>query len=76
MEQACLDNIGVIWLTGNERPDFNTIGLFFRKNKKAIRNLLKQSVKVAASANLIGMVLHAVDGIKIRAQASRRSGIF
>lgn len=76
MERACFDNLGVIWLTGNKRPDFNTIGLFFRKNKKAIRQLLKESVQVAASANLVGMVLHAVDGTKIRAQASRQSGLF
>ncbi len=70
MEKACLENIGVIWLTGNEHPDHNTIWLFFRENRETIRGLLKQSVKVAASANLVGMVLHAVDGTKIQAQAS------
>lgn len=73
MEQACLENIGVMWLTGNVHPDHNTIGLFFRKNKKAIRKLLKQSVKVAVSANLVGMVLHAVDGTRIQAHASCRT---
>lgn len=74
MEQACLENIGVMWLTGNEHPDHNTIALFFRKNRKAIRKLLKQSINVAASANLIGMVLHAVDGTKIQANASCKTG--
>lgn len=76
MERACYDNLGVIWLTGNKQPDFNTIGLFYRNNKKAIRALLKESVHVAVSANLVGMVLHAVDGTKIRARASGRTGLF
>jgi transposase len=70
MEQACLENVAVMWLTGNEHPDHNTLWRFFRDNKAAIRGILKQSVKVAARSNLIGMVLHAVDGTKIQAQAS------
>lgn len=76
MEQACLDNIAVMWLTGNEHPDHNTLWRFFRDNKKAIRKVVKQSVKVAASADLVGMVLHAVDGTKIEAQASCRTAYY
>ena len=70
MEQACLENVAVMWLTGNEHPDHNTLWRFFRDNKKAIRKVLKQSVKVAVRSELVGMVLHAVDGTKIQAQAS------
>lgn len=70
MEQACVENVAVMWLTGNEHPDHNTLWRFYRDNKGAIRKVLKQSVRVAARSNLVGMVLHAVDGTKIQAQAS------
>ena len=76
MEQACLENVAVMWLTGNEHPDHNTLWRFFRDNKQAIRKVLKQSVKVAARAELIGMVLHAVDGTKIEAKASRKTAYY
>ena len=76
MERACLENIAVMWLTGNEHPDHNTLWRFFRDNKEAIRKVLKQSVKVAINANLVGMVLHAVDGTKIEAQASCKTAYY
>jgi transposase len=76
MERACLENIALMWLTGNEHPDHNTLWRFFRDNKEAIRKVLKQSVRVAADANLIGMVLHAVDGTKIEAQASCKNAYY
>ncbi len=76
MERACVENVALMWLTGNEHPDHNTLWRFFRDNKEAIRKVLKQSVKVAADANLIGMVLHAVDGTKIEAQASCKTAYY
>lgn len=76
MERACVENVALMWLTGNEHPDHNTLWRFFRDNKKAIRRVLKQSVRVAADANLVGMVLHAVDGTKIEAQASNKTAYY
>jgi transposase len=76
MERACLENVAVMWLTGNERPDHNTLGRFHCENREAIRKVFKQSVKVAADADLIGMVLHAVDGTKIEAQASCKTAYY
>jgi transposase len=76
MEQACVENVAVMWLTGNEHPDHNTLWRFYRDNKKAIRSVLKQSVQVAARAELIGMVLHAVDGTKIEARASSKTAYY
>lgn len=76
MEQACHDNMAVLWLTGNQHPDHNTIWLFFRNNRESIRKLLKQSVRVAAASDLVGMVLHAVDGTKIQAKGSTRTASY
>lgn len=75
LEKACMENLSLIWLTGNTTPDHNTLWRFFRDNKKSIRKVFKQSVRVAANAQLVGMVLHALDGTKIRAAASNRASI-
>ena len=74
LERACRENVGVIWLTGKNEPDHNTLWRFFRENRGALRNVFKQVVRVAAKTELIGLVLHAVDGTKIAAKASLRSG--
>jgi hypothetical protein len=73
MEAACRDSIALRWITGNNIPDHNTLWMFGRDNKKALREVIKQSVRVAAKNNLIGMVLFAVDGCKVKARASNAS---
>jgi transposase len=70
LEKACLENMGLIWLTGMNAPDHNSISRFFRANKSSLRHLFKQSVRVALKADLIGLALHAVDGTKIQAVSS------
>src|SRR5437764_4481950 len=75
LERGCRDNVGLIWLTGMNEPDHNTLWRFFNENKRALKNVFKQVVRVAAHAGLISLVLHAVDGTKMAALASRRSGL-
>jgi transposase len=75
LERACRENVGLIWLTGMNEPDHNTLWRFFSENKKALRNVFKQVVRIALKAKLLGLVLHAVDGTKIIAHASRSGGL-
>src|SRR5262245_35901003 len=42
LEKACMNEIGLLWLTGLEKPDHNTLWRFWRDNKAAIRNVFKQ----------------------------------
>lgn len=75
LERGCRDSVALIWLTGMHEPDHNTLWRFWRDNKKGIRKLFVQAVRVAAKANIVGALLQAVDGTKIQARASRRTGV-
>lgn len=70
LQQACLDSMPFIWLTGNNHPDHNTLWRFFRDNKQPLRKLFKLIVKVAVKNDLVGFALHALDGTKIIAASS------
>jgi transposase len=72
LERACMDQVTMLWLTGMHRPDHTTLWRFWRDNQDAIRQVFRQLVKMATRANLVGLVLHAVDGTKILSQASDR----
>jgi transposase len=74
LERACRNHMGFIWLAGMAVPDHNTLNGFFRANKKGIRALFRRTVEVAVEAELVGFVLHAVDGTKIAARVANRSG--
>ena len=72
LEKACKIQIPLIWLTGMHYPDHNTLWRFFRNNRKVIKKVFAHSVRVALKGDLVGLVLQAVDGTKIAADASRR----
>jgi len=72
LERSCRDNLGLIWLTGMNTPDHNTLWRFWQENRQGLRQVFKQSVRVALHAGLVGLALHAVDGTKILTASSQR----
>jgi len=62
LERVCREHMGLIWLTGMQAPDHNILWRFWLDNKKALRQVFKQSVRTAFNADLLGLVVHAVDG--------------
>jgi transposase len=72
VEEACRENMAFIWLSGNTHPDHNTLWRFFAANRSALRQVFRQTVRVAARMNLVGLVLQAVDGTRIAAACSSR----
>ena len=73
LERACRDVLPLVWLAGTHTPDHNTLWRFWKRYHKTVRHLFLQSVRVAMQENLVGMVMQAVDGTKIKSSASKRS---
>jgi transposase len=70
LERACQDNVSFIWLMGGLKPDYRTIARFRSDNKKAIKEVLKQCVRMCINLDLIEGNMLFIDGSKFRADAS------
>lgn len=68
MEKECQRNQELIWLTCNLAPDFKTIADFRKNNKKGLKNIFIEFLKLCRKLDLLSLKLTAADGTKIRAQ--------
>jgi len=70
IERATHHNISFIWLMGGLKPDHKTISNFRKKNKKVIKNVLKQTAKICLKLELIEGHTLFIDGTKMRGSCS------
>ena len=75
LEKLCYNDLGMLWLTGMSYPDHNTLWRFFRTNQCALKRLFVESVRLATELGLVGLVLHALDGTKVEADASNSNAL-
>ncbi|HYO75725.1 MAG TPA: IS1182 family transposase [Thermoanaerobaculia bacterium] len=73
LERGCRDTLPLVWLAGTHVPDHNTLWRFWSRYREVIRQVFLQSVRVASEAKLVGMVMQALDGTKIKSAAAKRS---
>jgi transposase len=71
LEREAHQNLAFIWLMGGLKPDHKTIAEYRRKNKKALKKVLKQCAGLCIHLGLIAGNALFVDGAKIRANAAR-----
>jgi len=75
IERALHEDVGFRVLSGNQQPDFWTIAAFRRRHHKALGDLFLQTVRIADRAGLVKLTHVAVDGTKLKANASRHSAM-
>lgn len=73
LEKECKRNLELMWLMKGLAPDHNTIANFRKDNPKAIRRVFHATVSMAKNFELIGGILLAGDGTKLRAQNSKKN---
>ena len=73
LEKECKRNIELIWLIKGLVPDHNTISNFRKDNPVAIKKVFRATVNIAKNLDLIGGILLAGDGTKLRAQNSKKN---
>ncbi len=75
IERRCREDLGFLYLTGDACPDHDTICAFRRQHLEAFRRLFLETLRIAEEAGLLKLGRIAVDGSKIRANASKHKAM-
>ena len=72
MEKLLKRDVNFMWLSGMNRPDFNTINLF-RKHRLAdvMDDIFTQVVQMLVDAKFVSLEVQYIDGTKIEANANK-----
>lgn len=75
IEKALYDDVGFRYLSANQQPDHWVISEFRRRHHRALGDIFIQTVQLAQRAGLIKLNQIAIDGTKIKANASKHSAM-
>lgn len=75
LAQACEERVDFMAVTGLNKPDFRTISDFRKRHLKALAGLFEQVLKLCQTAGLVKLGHVAVDGTKLKANASRHKAM-
>src|SRR5512134_4077167 len=73
--QACEERVDFMAVTGLNKPDFRTISEFRRRHLAALAGMFAQVLKLCQAAGLVKLGHVAVDGTKLKANASRHKAM-
>jgi transposase len=73
--RACRQRVDYMALTGMQKPDFRTVSLFRKRHLKALKNLFNQVLRLCEKAGLVKLGHVAIDGTRIRANASKHKSM-
>jgi len=75
LERATFEDVAVRMLCADQHPDFRSVGRFRVRHLEALAGLLVQSLRLCRQARLVALGSLALDGTKLRANASRHKAM-
>ena len=75
LERATYRDVAVRMLSGDQHPDYRSIARFRERHLAALGDLFVQALRLCRQAELVGLGVLAVDGTKLRANASRHKAM-
>ena len=75
LEAACSDIVAFRWLAGGQVPAYRAIAKFRKRHLSALGNLFVQALELCQAAGMVKLGRVALDGTKVRANASRRKAM-
>src|SRR6266566_7584314 len=75
LERATFRDVAVRMLCADQHPDYRSIARFRARHLEALGELFVQALRLCKQANLVGLATLALDGTKLRANASRRKAM-
>ena len=75
LERATFRDVAVRMLCADQHPDFRSIARFRARHLDALSELFVQALKLCQQAKLVGLGSLALDGTKLRANASRHKAM-
>src|SRR5712692_4891031 len=75
LERRCQEDLAFMYLTGDAHPDDDTICAFRRQHLEAFKRLFLESLRIAEEAGVLKLGRIALDGSKIRGNASKHKAM-
>ena len=75
LEAACVDVVAFRWLAAGTAPDYRSIARFRKRHLSALGHLFVQALALCQAAGMVKLGQVALDGTKLRANASRRKAM-
>jgi transposase len=72
LASACRENFVFMYLAEKVQPEFSTICRFKRNNKEFVKEIFKETIKLADENGLVDLNLICIDGSKIKANSSKK----
>jgi transposase len=75
IERCCGDDVAFRFLAANQAPDFRSVARFRRRHLDALKALFVEVLGLCREAGMVRLGRVALDGSKVRANASRRKAM-
>src|SRR5712692_806162 len=75
IERRCREDLAFMYLTGDAHPDHDTICAFRRQHLGAFTALFLETLRIAQAAGVLKLGRIALDGTKVRANASKHKAM-